>query len=376
MSDSPHSPGLYVHVPFCLSKCPYCDFASTTALELIPRWLDAVEEECRLRAGVFGAFDSLYVGGGTPSILEDRDIQRLMAVLHRHFDIDDRAEITIEVNPDDVRGDRLMLFRRLGFNRISLGVQSLQEAELRFLGRRHTAQQTLRALARTRSAGFQRMSLDLIYGFSSHHPSPHRILWEKTLQEILPFEPDHLSCYMMTVEGDTPFRRLLSAGKLSTLSESELEDLFIFTAEFLESHGYQHYEISNFARSPHAVCRHNWKYWEHTPYLGLGPSAHSFRNGARWWNWRSVPRYCDALLKGELPVDGSEVLSEEQLHLESLFLGLRTRRGVEDSLLTGRPGAVHVLDELTKAGIVELHGGRIIPTRKGFLLADGLPLLF
>ncbi|MCU0571843.1 MAG: radical SAM family heme chaperone HemW [Syntrophobacteraceae bacterium] len=376
MSEVPSLAGLYVHVPFCLSKCPYCDFDSTTALDLLPAWLQALEEECRLRGDSFGRFDSLYLGGGTPSILDDRQLDRLVTALSRSFDIVEGAEITIEVNPDDVSPHRLALYRALGFNRISLGVQSLQEAELRFLGRRHGEKQTLRALEWVRSGGFDRVSFDLIHGFRADDHSTHRALWERTLRKALSFDPDHLSCYMMTIEGDTPFRRLLAEGRLTVPSEGELEELFLFTSEFLESEGFIHYEISNFARSEQSLCRHNVKYWDHSPYLGLGPSAHSYRDGMRCWNVRSVQRYCEALKKGEPPREGSELLSEAQLDLEKLFLGLRTRRGVEASLLLKRPGARHILDQLAASRLVEMRQGRILPTRRGFLLADGLPLLF
>jgi oxygen-independent coproporphyrinogen-3 oxidase len=376
MSESQSHPGLYIHVPFCLSKCPYCDFNSITALDLIPAWLGALEEECRLRAGTFEAFDSLYVGGGTPSVLGDGHIDRLTAALYRYFQFEDHSEITIEVNPDDVCVERLELLRSLGFNRISLGIQSMQGSELRFLGRRHTAEQTLHALDEVRSAGFDRMSLDLIYGFSADPMVPHRILWESTLEKVLRFEPDHLSCYMLTIEGDTPFKRLFSEGKPALPSEEEGEELFVFTSEFLEEHGFLHYEISNFARSPASFCRHNRKYWDHTPYLGLGPSAHSFRERKRWWNKPSVHQYCESLQAGTLPMGGSEDLTEEQLQLEGLFLGLRTRWGVDESLLVQRSGASSVLPDLLAAGILERRGNRIVPTRKGFLLADGLPLLF
>lgn len=376
MSEAPSLAGLYVHVPFCLSKCPYCDFASTTALDLLPAWLQAVEEECRLRGRAFGPFDSLYLGGGTPSILGDRQLDRLLTALNRSFDIVHGAEITIEVNPDDVSPDRLKLFRVLGFNRISLGAQSLREAELRFLGRRHGEKETLQALEWVRSGGFDRVSLDLIHGFHADNRSPHRLLWERTLRQALTFDPDHLSCYMLTIEGDTPFRRLLAEGRLTVPSEREIEELFLFTSEFLESEGLIHYEVSNFARSNASQCRHNGKYWDHSPYLGLGPSAHSYRDGLRWWNAPSVRRYCEALKKGELPVEGSELLSEEQLDLEKLFLGFRTRRGVEAPLLLKKPGASRILDQLTASRIVEMREGRVLPTRRGFLLADGLPLLF
>ena len=376
MSEVPFLAGLYVHVPFCLSKCRYCDFDSTTAHDLLPAWLQALEKECLLRGGALGSFDSLYLGGGTPSLLDDRQLDRLVSALNRSFDIVEGAEITIEVNPDDVSPHRLALYRALGFNRISVGVQSLQEAELRFLGRRHGVKQTLRALEWVCSAGFDRMSLDLIYGFCAARRSPHRILWERTLREALSFDPDHLSCYMMTIEGDTPLRRLLDEGRLSVPSEVELEELFLFTSELLESEGFIHYEISNFARSEQSLCRHNGKYWDHSPYLGLGPSAHSYRDGMRWWNFRSVQRYCEALKKGDFPQGGSELLTEEQFQLEKLFLGFRTRRGVEASLLLKRPGASQILDQLAASRLVEMREGRILPTRRGFLLADGLPLLF
>lgn len=375
-SPSPDHPGLYIHVPFCLSKCPYCDFASVTDLALIPAWLDALEEECRLRTGSFGPFDSLYLGGGTPSILEDRHLERLMTTVHRYFELEHGLEATIEVNPDDIRGNRLDLLRKLSFNRLSLGVQSIHEPELRFLGRRHTARQTERALTMVRSAGFDRVSLDLIYGIPARGGTPHAIPWEKTLETVLRFEPDHLSCYIMTMEGDTPFGRMLSEGKLAQPPEGELEQLFRLTSQYLEDRGFIHYEVSNFARSSDSFCRHNLKYWDHTPYLGLGPSAHSFRNGERWWNVRSVEHYCAALRRRELPVEESEVLTEDQLRLERLFLGLRTLRGVEESLVTQRPQASRTLRELAASGIILRRNGRIVPTRKGFLLADGLPLLF
>jgi len=343
---------------------------------MLPVWLSALEEECRLQRGLFGPFDTVYVGGGTPSILDDRQLDRLVTTLHRSFDIVHGAETTLEVNPDDVSPDRLKSFRSLGFNRISLGVQSLQEEDLRFLGRRHGVGGTLRALEWVRSSGFDCVGLDLIYGFHTDRRSCHRSLWEKTLGQALSFDPDHLSCYLLTIEGDTPFRSLLAEGRLTLPSEGELEAIFLFTSEFLESEGFIHYEVSNFARSRTSFCRHNGKYWDHSPYLGLGPSAHSFADGVRWWNVASVRRYSETLERGRLPREGFEVLSEEQIDLEKLFLGFRTRDGVEAPLLLKRPEASHVVDRLTASGIVEKRDGRIRPTRKGFLLADGLPLLF
>jgi oxygen-independent coproporphyrinogen III oxidase len=375
--NEPKPPGLYVHVPFCLSKCPYCDFYSVTAVDLIPAWLQAFEEECRLQSGSFiRPFDSLFVGGGTPSILSIGQLDRLMASIHRHFTLEDGSEISIEVNPDDVTRESLGLFHNLGFNRISLGVQSIHDEELRFLGRRHTACQTLKALDRVRSSGFDLTSIDLIYGLSCVDGTPQRPRWESTLRSVLHFNPDHISCYMMTIEGKTRFRRLHAEGKLKTPSDRDLEELYLLTSEFLEARGFVHYEISNFARSLQTSCRHNSKYWDHSPYLGLGPSAHSFQDGKRWWNLRSVRRYCEALRQGHLPIEASEELTEEQLYLETLFLGFRTLGGVERSLVLKNSNSSEVLDELIRSGILEMREHRVIPTRKGFLLADGLPLLF
>ena len=365
-------PGLYVHVPFCRTKCPYCDFYSVTSLSLIPAWLDALQREALIYRDRFGSFDSLYMGGGTPTILESSELARLMGVLFQNFSFSQDPEITIEANPDDITKEKTALFRDLGFNRISLGVQSLNEKELRFLQRRHSAKKAEEAIEVIRTSGYTNLSIDLMYGL----PGQDESAWMATLRRIVEYNPAHISCYQMTISEGTPFYRMLRQGRIQAPGKERERAFFLLTSAYLEENGYIHYEISNFAREERTMSRHNIKYWRHVPYLGLGPSAHSFLKGLRWWNLRSVDGYCQALDCGRRPVEDRERLTEEQVHLESLFLGFRTREGVKKNLLEGTPGSDRALREIRSAGLVTLQGDRIIPTREGFLMADSLPLLF
>jgi putative oxygen-independent coproporphyrinogen III oxidase len=364
-------PGLYVHVPFCRTKCPYCDFYSTTSLSLIPPWLEAVQQEVRLYSHTFGVFDSLYLGGGTPSLLAGRQLGLLLSCLRRHFSFSKDAETTIEVNPDDVNSADLSIFSNLGINRISIGVQSFNENELRFLGRRHSADQTLKALDSIRAAGFNNLGLDLMYGL----PNQTKAACLNNLESALLFKPEHISCYQLTMAKATPFGRMRAEGQISLAGEREQRDFFIHTSRYLEKHGYTHYEVSNFARDPVYFSHHNRKYWRHAPYLGLGPSAHSFLDDKRWWNVRSVEQYIRALAKGNAPMAGREELSSEQLKLESLFLGLRTKDGIDLDAVAENTALDTVLAQLQRSRHIEIHDGKLIPTRKGFLIADSLPLL-
>ncbi len=410
-SHNPNPPGLYIHVPFCRSKCLYCDFYSVASSATIPAWLEAVQREMRLygeneeRSGGSGAksgvkvegyaekhgeksgenaeilrnfdsfnfdnFDSLYLGGGTPTVLAERDLAALMDSAHKHFTFLPDAEITIEANPDGLSAGKLKTIRDLGINRISLGIQSLSDADLKYLGRTHSSKQALDALDLIRFSGFSNMSVDLIYGLETQTIPG----WKKTLDQILEFRPEHLSCYQLTFEPGTPLGKMKAAGKVNSIGEKLESAYFIYTSRYLEREGYLHYEISNFARSFDLKSRHNQKYWTHTPYLGLGPSAHSFHSGSRWWNLKSVRKYCRLLAEGKPPIESSEILTEEQLDLESLYLGLRTSAGVDLNELGGGLRVGNAFAELQRTGLVKISNGRILPTRKGFLVADSLPLM-
>lgn len=366
------APGLYVHVPFCKTKCPYCDFYSITGGVAIGRWLEALSREAAFHRGAFGTFDTLYVGGGTPSLLDEREIHRLFDTLRATFDFAPDSEVTIEANPDDVTPSRLDAWRQIGVNRVSLGVQSFDDSELRFLRRRHDAAKAHEAIALFHRAGYVNIGVDLMYGFAGQSIES----WERSMRHALELSPEHLSCYQMTIEGATEFGRMLETGELKPINEESERAFFMKTSEFLTSHGYIHYEISNFAREETLLSRHNHKYWRHAPYLGLGPSAHSFRNGKRWWNARSVDAYCGALESGGSPVDGMETLSEDELAFEEIFLGFRTRDGVSLEALGRYPGWRGALESLVAESLVIVASGRAVPTVKGFCLADRLAVAF
>jgi putative oxygen-independent coproporphyrinogen III oxidase len=371
--DSPHlQGGLYIHIPFCKTKCVYCDFYSTTSPDLIPGYLEALEKEAGLYKDSFNSFDTLYLGGGTPSWLSETHLSELVKILRQHFALATDSEITIEANPDDITPEKLRLFRDLGINRLSLGVQSFDEEELRFLGRRHTAAQTKAAINLIRAAGFFNLGIDLIYGL----PGQTTAAWVNTLEMALGFNPEHLSCYQLTLAQDTPMGRRAAQGKVVPLVDEAQRQFFLITADFLKERGYLHYEVANFARGHGYVCRHNRKYWTHIPYLGLGPAAHSFRANRRWWNHRSLQNYCAALNAGQPPLDGQETLTPAQLRLESLYLGFRTREGVSLEIVREQPRGEVILDELIQAGLVRVHGNRVTATAHGLVVADGLPLWF
>jgi oxygen-independent coproporphyrinogen-3 oxidase len=364
--------GLYVHVPFCRSKCRYCDFYSVVSLDRADEWLQGIKQEIQLLRHRFQVFDTLYVGGGTPTLLPTSVLQGLFEVIRTNFQFSSDVEITVEANPDDVTRRLLTFLRELGVNRLSLGVQSFDDGALHFLGRRHSASQVEQALDWARSTGFDNVGVDLMYGL----PDQSEDDWLSQLERALGFAPEHLSCYQMTLEAETPLGKLLQDGSLRTLPEEAARSLFLLTSQFMEDRGYLHYEISNFARGDQYRSRHNCKYWTHVPYLGLGPAAHSFCGRTRWWNVRSLDGYSRALAQGQAPKEGSESLSAEQLRLEKLFLGFRTRDGVDLQWLDADAGTETARHKLVEEGLVRIDHGRMTPTREGMVIADSLPLWF
>ncbi len=361
--------GLYVHVPFCRTKCVYCDFYSVTETSLIDAWLSAMEQEAALYGGAQALFDSLYIGGGTPSLLGEERLGRLFEALHRHFAFSSDAEITAEVNPDDATRSSLSFMKSLGVNRLSLGIQSFDDRDLAFLKRRHDSARAQAAIGAAGDAGFSNMGLDLIYGL----PNQTNKAWTATLEQAVSFRPAHISCYLLTVEGQAPLAAMVREGTVRLPGEERVRSLFLLTSRFLESRGFIHYEVSNFSASEGLMCRHNDKYWSHAPYLGLGPAAHSFDGSRRRWNVRSVAAYCAALKQGNRPQEDSETLTSEQLALERCYLGLRTKSGIAVEDLPQSAGPA--VRQLCKARLVRKEGGRLIPSARGFLVADSLPVL-
>jgi len=354
MSDRVNEALLYVHVPFCISKCPYCGFFSVTDQSLVPRYVEAVVREVGLRRGGFGAFETLSVGGGTPTVLPDAALGRIAAQAPL------AREATLEANPGDVDQSRLRRLREAGFTRISLGVQSFRDEDLKALGRRHNATEAREAYQWAREAGFRAVSIDLIRGIPGQRPKD--FLW--VLEQAIALGPDHISIYDLTVEDGTPFARM----DLDLPKEDEAADLFIETSRRLSDCGYEHYEVSNFAKGAANRCMHNLGYWERRPYLGVGPSAQSFLGKRRSWNQRSVEGWLGRVEAGLDPTEGAEVLTPDQERLERIALGMRTQDGIPLSLARDL-GAVRRLEG---ARLVMVASGRIRPTLEGMLLADYL----
>ena len=286
-------------------------------------------------------------------------------------------EVTAETNPADLNQSYLESLRQVGINRINIGVQSFDQEVLRFLGRRHSVKQSISAIEASRNAGFCNIGMDLIYGIQGQTIDS----WLDTLKQAVAFLPEHLSCYQLTVEPKTPLGKRYQAGEFSIPGEDLQYEFFMKTSQFLEDAGYIHYEVSNFAKAPELASRHNQKYWNHSPYLGLGPAAHSFYGNRRWWNHRSVDRYLAAIDAGSLPVEETEILTVEQLRLEALYLGLRTKKGIllEDfksrydyDLFTEKN---RLLNKLQEGGFISIQDGHLCPTPAGFAIADSLSLI-
>lgn len=358
--------------------------------------------EIELAGEEMAGFDTLYLGGGTPSALEPEELGHILARVatmakaaapaeSRLPDDSRRPRETgavwtfLEANPEDVTGERARRWRELGVRTLSLGIQSFDDRALAFLGRRHSGAQARRSVELAREAGFDTVSIDLIYGL----PGETAEDWRATLAAAVALAPDHLSCYQLTVHEGTPFGFRARRGELVELPEGAQAERFLFTHTFLGNHGYEGYEVSSFARSPHHRSRHNQKYWDHTPYLGLGPSAHSFDGRKRWWNERKLGAYERRIAAGERPVAGSEELGRSELALEALMLGLRTAAGVDLECLRRRYGADllagdassssanrALLDRLLRDGLLRLDAGAICPTLQGLAVADSLARAF
>jgi oxygen-independent coproporphyrinogen-3 oxidase len=371
------TPGLYIHIPFCISKCHYCDFYSLTSISAAPDFLDALSKEMEMYRNRFNFFDTIYIGGGTPSLLSPQQLESILISVRKNFDLISTPEITVETNPADLDQSSLELMREIGINRINIGVQSFDEKILKFLGRRHSVKQAISAVEASRKAGFHNIGLDLIYGV----PAQDIESWLDTLKQAVAFSPEHISCYQLTLESKTPLGIRYQAGEFSIPGEELQYEFFMKTSEFLEDAGYIHYEVSNFALGTEYTSRHNQKYWDHSPYLGLGPSAHSFRNNRRWWNHRSLDRYLAAISAGNLPIEETEILTMEQLRLEALYLGLRTKKGLSLQDFENRyhydlfTEKREILDKLKEEGFISIQDGHLYPTQTGLAIADSLSLI-
>ena len=340
--------GVYIHIPFCQSRCKYCDFYSTTRLTGHKAYIDAVIDEWQRRKDELQEpVETIYIGGGTPSQLPAEEIKRLTQAIGTTT----ATEITMEANPGDLSLPYLSVIQAAGVNRLSLGVQSFQDDLLRLIGRRHNAQQAKEAIQFARQAGFANLSVDLIYGL----PGQTLRMWEDDIATLLSFKPEHISAYCLTYEAGTVLTRMRDNGEVAEWDDDTLNQYYDILCETLKNNGYWHYEVSNFCL-PDCYSRHNGAYWNNIPYLGLGAAAHSYDGGKRSWNIADI----DAYLQGtEQEV---EYLTEEQKRLEAIMLGFRTSAGVSAELVQSKP---HVVQDLMRRGYINQKGARIVATQKG-----------
>ncbi len=375
MSNSPQTEtaiGIYIHIPFCQRKCRYCDFYSVTDLQRIPDYLEALHKEMELAATPDAKADTLYIGGGTPSLLTPRQVGQIVDWAAQYFNLKAGAEMTLEVNPATAMARDLQDYAAFGFNRISIGIQSFNDRHLAFLGRLHTADQALAAVRAAVEAGFGNIGLDLIYGLPDQTPS----LWKADLLQALRLKPKHLACYMLSYEPHTPLEADRQAGRIVPLSDLRTADLFRMTHDFLGAAGYEHYEISNFSQGSRWRSIHNQKYWNFLPYIGLGPSAHSCRMPRRWWNHRPLEHYLADLKQGRLPIADQEQLSDEQRLIEAVYLGLRQSDGIDlksfllDFQIDFKLYFHKALDRFTAEGWLALDAQRCRLTPEGMLFLD------
>ena len=369
--------GLYVHVPFCTVRCGYCDFNTYTADELgnapgasRATYAEAVIAEVRRARRVLGdrdvQVDTIFFGGGTPTLIKPADLGAIVASAAAEFGLADDVEITTEANPDSVAAWDLAELRGAGFNRISFGMQSAVDHVLRVLDRTHDPLRVPAVVDWARAAGFDEVSLDLIYGT----PGESLADWETSLEAALACEPDHVSAYSLIVEDGTALARQVRRGELPMPDDDDLADKYDLADERLTAGGLEWYEVSNWARRPASRCRHNVHYWTGGHWWGVGPGAHSHVGGVRWWNVKHPAAYADRLAAGDSPALAYEQLTDDDRRLERILLELRLREGLP-VLALDRQGRAQVA-RLVEEGLVTLATERLVLTRRGRLLADAV----
>jgi len=366
--------GIYLHIPFCKQACTYCNFHFTTSLRYKDDLIAALREEIIAEKDYLGGEEvaTIYFGGGTPSILEISDLRFLISDLKQHYRVSSDAEITLEANPDDVTQEKAAAWKELGINRLSIGIQSFFEEELRWMNRAHNADQAKACIENSYAAGIDNLSIDLIYG----SPLLTDEMWEQNVNTAINYGIKHLSCYALTVEEKTPLHKNISLQKSLDVDNDKQARQFLQLMNWLRNAGYEHYEVSNFAK-PGFRSKHNSSYWQGIPYLGLGPSAHSFNGNERRWNIANNNLYIKSIKEGFAKREVEQLTPSQQLN-ESIMIALRTKEGIDlDKMQAswGEKERKRIERDLTKyihAGLLQLHNNHAQLTDEGMLRADGI----
>ena len=366
--------GIYIHIPFCKTRCIYCDFYSTTRSELKERYIHALCRELEIRRQYLQGepIETIYFGGGTPSQLSGEDFQQVFDTIEKTYGMKQVQEITLEANPDDLTPQYVQTLTKLPFNRISMGLQTFDEATLRLLNRRHTAAQAITAIERCREAGFRNISIDLIYGL----PGETAERWEHDLTQAIALNPEHISAYHLIYEEGTPIYKMLQQHRVSEVDEESSVYFFSSLIDRLTTAGYEHYEISNFCR-PGYPSRHHTSYWQGIPYLGCGPSAHSFNRREREWNIASLNKYLQGIESGERACE-TEILDTTTRYNECIITSIRTSQGLSLTKLKEEFGTelwqycLNMAAHSIKNGMLEERGDNLRLTRKGIFISDSI----
>jgi len=360
--------GIYIHIPFCKQACHYCNFHFATSLLKKDALVGALQQEIILSATTASRVPhTVYFGGGTPSILPIEDIAAILKTITTIYTIDSDAEITLEANPDDITIEKLAGWKEIGINRLSIGIQSFFEEDLQWMNRTHNAEQAKKALELALQY-FDNITIDLIYGT----PGLTDAKWKYNVEAAIGYGIPHLSCYALTVEPKTPLEKLIRQHKKDDVNPDVQADQFLLLMDWLDAAGYEHYEISNFAK-PGCRSRHNSSYWQGKPYIGIGPSAHSFDGKERRWNVANNQKYIDAIQRGELPFE-KEVLSPTQKLNEYIMIALRTCEGLDLSRLQKYEKATILKNaqKYLQQHLLSFNENILVLTRKGKLYADGI----
>ena len=366
--------GLYIHIPFCRQRCNYCAFYSSTLYNIQQKYVDALCKEIVLRKEYTGnqAIGTIYLGGGTPSTLTAEQLESIFGTIYNHYPIAPNPEVTIECNPDDLTPEFLTALRRMPVNRISMGIQSFNDAQLKRLGRRHDAAKARQAVANARTAGYDNISIDLMFAL----PGSNRAEWQETLDTAIALHPDHISAYNLMYEEGTPLHRALERGDFQELSEEENLEQFRMLIDSMKAAGYRHYEISNFAL-PGRESRHNSSYWNDTPYIGCGAAAHSYNGNSREWNIADIKAYIEGMESGCRDYE-IENLTEEESYNDPILTRLRTADGIPlqwmkekfNDKLNGY--MLRAAEKEIALGNLKEENGHLSLTEKGIFISDAV----